>query len=58
MDEAAGTSGATLSQQGALESAQSHLSFSRFSKIEPIGQLEFEGFTHEQAVYGVYTVGL
>ena len=58
MDEAAGTSGATLSQQDALEGTQSYLSFSHFSDNGPIGQFKFEGLTHEQAVYGVDAVGL
>lgn len=58
MDEAAGTSGATLSQQDALEGTQSYLSFSHFSDNGPIGQFKFEGLTHEQAVYGVDAVGM
>lgn len=33
--------------------AESYLSHSEFSKEGLISQLEYEGFTHEQAVYGV-----
>ncbi|MGN8800320.1 Ltp family lipoprotein [Candidatus Merdisoma sp. HCP28S3_D10] len=36
----------------------SYLSWLSFSKSELISQLEFGGFTHEQAVYGVQWAGL
>ena len=32
--------------------AASYLSFTSFSRSGLIEQLEYEGFTHEQAVYG------
>ena len=47
----------TKAQENALKSAQSYLRFSAFSRNGLIKQLEYEGFTHEQAVYGVDNVG-
>lgn len=41
----------TLGQQNALRSAQSYLSFSSFSWSGLIKQLEFEGYSHDEAVY-------
>lgn len=43
----------TLGQVNALASAESYLSFMPFSYEGLIDQLEYEGFTHDQAVYGV-----
>lgn len=36
----------------AYKSAKNYLSFMSFSEDELINQLEFEGFTYDQAVYG------
>ncbi len=44
---------ASIGEQNALESAQSYLSSQSFSKQGLIEQLEFEGYTHEEAVFGV-----
>ena len=33
-------------------SAENHLSYEQLGREEMIAQLESEGFTHEQAVYG------
>jgi len=41
----------------ALEKARSYLDFSAFSYTGLIEQLEFEGFSHAQAVYGADAVG-
>lgn len=42
---------------GAAKKAESYLDVMSFSKTGLIEQLEYEGFTHEQAVYGVEAVG-
>jgi len=42
----------------AYKSAESYLDFSSFSAGELRDQLEFEGFTPEQAAYGVAQTGL
>lgn len=42
----------TTGEKNALKKAQSYLSFSAFSYTGLIKQLEFEGFSHEEAVYG------
>lgn len=55
--DGAETSGATLSQQNALESAQSYLSFSHFSYNGLIGQLEYEGYPTEDATWAVDNCG-
>lgn len=41
----------------AAKSAETYLSYSSFSRQGLIDQLEYEGFTHDQAVYGVEKVG-
>ena len=41
----------------AAKKAKSYLRSSSFSKTGLIEQLEFEGFTYDQAVYGVKSVG-
>ena len=41
----------------AVKSAQSYLRSSNFSRGRLIEQLEYEGFTHEQAEYAVEQVG-
>ncbi len=43
----------TTSQKNALEQAKSYLRFSAFSREGLIGQLEFEEYSHEDAVYAV-----
>lgn len=48
---------ATVSQQNAVKKAKSYLNFTAFSRKGLIEQLEFEGFTHDDAVYGVDNVG-
>ena len=42
----------------AVKSAKSYLTYMSFSRSGLIDQLEYEGFTHEQAVYGVEQNGL
>lgn len=46
------TTGATISQKNALKKAQDYLSYSAFSYEGLIHQLEYEKFSHEDAVYG------
>jgi hypothetical protein len=48
----------TVSQANARESAESYLDFSAFFRSGLIEQLEFEGFTREQAEYGATANGL
>ena len=48
--------GADWNEQAAIK-AQDYLDFSSFSRSGLIEQLEFEGFTTEQAEYGVKEVG-
>ncbi len=43
----------TVSQQNAVEKAESYLDFSAFSRTELIEQLEFNGFSPADATYGV-----
>lgn len=47
----------TVGEKNALKSAKSYLDFSAFSRSGLIKQLEFEGYTHDEAVYGVDNVG-
>lgn len=47
----------TTGERNALKKAQSYLGFSAFSRDGLIGQLEYEGFTKSEAVYGVDNVG-
>ena len=47
----------TLGQQNALESARDYLSFTSFSHDGLINQLEFAGFTNEEAVYAADNCG-
>jgi hypothetical protein len=42
----------------AWKSAESYLDFTAFSRSGLIDQLEYEGFTTEQATYGVDKTGL
>ncbi len=48
----------TVSQRNALRSAESYLDFQGFSRKGLIKQLEFEGYTAEQAAFGVTSTGL
>ena len=43
----------TVSQQNAVDKAKSYLSLSGFSRTGLIGQLEYEGFSKEDATYAV-----
>ncbi|EQM83434.1 Ltp family lipoprotein [Microbacterium maritypicum] len=47
----------TLAQQNAIGKAQSYLSFSGFSRSGLIQQLEFEGFSTEDATFGADNAG-
>ena len=49
--------GATLGQQNALKKAASYLSHSSFSYKGLVEQLEYEQFTHDEAVYAVDNCG-
>ena len=46
----------TVSQANALESAESHLDFTGFSRSGLIEQLEFEGYSTADATFAVDTV--
>lgn len=48
---------ATTGEKNALKKAQSYLSFSAFSYDGLIGQLEYEQFSHDEAVYAVENCG-
>lgn len=48
---------ATIGEKNALSKALSYLDFMAFSYSGLIKQLEFEGFTHQEAVYGVDNCG-
>lgn len=50
-------SNVTTSQKNAVRKAQSYLSFSGFSRDGLVAQLEFEKFSHEDAVYGADNAG-
>lgn len=47
----------TLAQQNAIRKAQSYLDFSGFSRAGLIGQLEYEGFSTEDATFGADNAG-
>lgn len=47
----------TVSQQNAVRKAKSYLSFSGFSHDGLVAQLEYEKFSHEDAVYGADNSG-
>lgn len=49
--------GATVGQKNALKKAKSYLSFTAFSYTGLIKQLEFEQFTHEEAIFAVDNCG-
>lgn len=48
----------TVSQKNAIRKAESYLNMTGFSKSGLIEQLEFEGFSNEDAVYGVENVNV
>jgi len=48
----------TLSQENAIKMAKSYLEYTAFSKSGLTEQLEFEGFTTEEATYAVDQIGL
>lgn len=47
----------TIGEKNALDTALSYLDYSAFSYSGLIEQLEYEGYTHEEAVYGVDNCG-
>lgn len=47
----------TMGERNALRKAQDYLSFSAFSYTGLIDQLEFEGYTYQEALYGVDNCG-
>ncbi len=50
--------GLTAGQENALRSAEDYLDYSAFSRSGLIEQLMYEGYTREQAEYGVNEAGL
>ena len=51
------TSGETVSQKNAVKKAKSYLNYSAFSHDGLVAQLEYEQFSHTDAVYGVDNSG-
>ena len=51
------SSGETVGQKNALQKAKDYLSFTAFSYTGLIEQLEYEGFTKEEATYGADNCG-
>jgi len=51
------TDSATLGEKNALKSALDYLDYTAFSYNGLVDQLKYEGFTHEEAVYGVDRCG-
>lgn len=51
------SSGVTVGKKNALQKAKDYLSFTAFSYSGLIAQLEYEGFTKEEATYGVDNCG-
>lgn len=47
----------TLGQQNAIATAEDYLRFSGFSRAGLIGQLEYEGFSTEEATFGADSAG-
>jgi hypothetical protein len=47
----------TLAQQNAIDKAQDYLAFSGFSLVGLIGQLEYEGYSTEDANFGANNAG-
>lgn len=50
-------SGPTMGEKNALAKAQSYLKYSAFSYSGLVDQLEYEGFSNQEAVYGASNVG-
>ena len=48
----------TVAQQNALRSGENYLGYTAFSRTGLIGQLEFEGFSTEDATWGVDRVSV
>jgi len=48
----------TMGERNALETAKDYLDYTAFSRSGLIDQLMFEGYTREQAEYGVAQAGL
>ena len=48
---------ATMGEKNALKKAQDYLAFTAFSYTGLIDQLEFEGYTYQEALYGVNNCG-
>lgn len=48
---------ATMGERNALKKAQDYLDFTAFSYTGLIDQLEFEGYTYQEALYGVDNCG-
>jgi len=48
---------ATMGEKNALSKALSYLDYSAFSREGLIEQLEFEGYSHTEAVYGTHYCG-
>jgi hypothetical protein len=55
--QATTTSSETVSQKNAVAKAKSYLDYSSFSYAGLVDQLEFEGFTTDQATYGANNCG-
>lgn len=51
------SSNETLGQQNVLKSAKSYIGYSAFSYLDLVEQLEYEGYSHEEAVYGADNCG-
>lgn len=47
----------TMGEKNALSSARSYLKYSAFSYTGLVGQLEYEGYTYDEAVYAVENCG-
>lgn len=56
-EQPAQTTVPTIGQQNALKSAKEYLDISAFSYSELVSQLEYEQYTHEEAVYAVDNCG-
>lgn len=52
------SSGETLSQKNAVAKAKSYLEYTAFSKSGLVKQLEFEGFSNEDATYAVNKISV
>lgn len=57
VSESASNNTATTGEKNALKKANSYLSFTSFSYTRLIEQLEYDGFTTEEAVYGADNCG-